>query len=139
MSASDLTITKNHFSGSGTVLGQKATFKGRIDAPDKVDEKAIKGVRLVATVKTDGGKYLRLVGFIPEQAQGKEGDDDAGEGHGRDRDRGGVSVPPVGSVNGGNSNGGDDRRNRGGGGNGKHDEDNGKGKGRDRDKGRGKD
>jgi hypothetical protein len=75
MSAADVAIVKNHFSGTGTVLGQSATFKGRLDAPDAVDEKAIKGVRLSGTVATADGKYYRLMGFIPALAQAP--DDDA--------------------------------------------------------------
>jgi hypothetical protein len=88
LSASGLTIDKNHFKGTGTVLGQSATFKGRLDVPDSVDETAIKGVRLVCTVATADGRYLRLAGFIPAQAQAPDPVDDDPEHEHHDRSRG---------------------------------------------------
>jgi len=81
LNASALTITGTHFSGTGNVLGHQATFSGRLDAPDSDKEKTIKGVRLVCTVKTDEGKYSRVVGYIPALAAATSSDDD-------DRDRG---------------------------------------------------
>jgi hypothetical protein len=82
--APGLAIVANHFSGSGTALGQAVTFEGRLDAPDQDLEKSIRGVRLVGTVKTADGRYSRLVGFIPALAKTPDKIDDED----RDRDRG---------------------------------------------------
>lgn len=83
LTADNLTLTKNHFSGSGSVLGKPAKFKGRLDVPDSEDELAIRGVRMVCTVVTADGQYLRVIGFIPEQAKAKDKiDDDDDGGHG---------------------------------------------------------
>ena len=56
---------ENRFAGTGTVMGQRARFTGRVDAPDDKREKAIKGTRITATFKTDDGRYGRIIGFIP--------------------------------------------------------------------------
>ena len=79
VSATNLKISKGTFTGTGTAMGQTADFKGRLDAPDDDDERAIRGVRLVCTVKTADGRYLKVMGFIPEYAKmagGKKDDDD---------------------------------------------------------------
>jgi len=58
-------ITKeNRFAGTGTVMGQRARFTGRVDTPDDKREKAIKGTRITANFKTDDGRYGRIIGFI---------------------------------------------------------------------------
>jgi hypothetical protein len=99
LSASGLKISKGHFSGSGTVLGQAATFKGRLDVTDQVDEQALKAVRISCTVATADGKYLKLMGYLPAPPPGTPGtgtgtggggDDDDDDG-GRDRGRGGAT------------------------------------------------
>src|SRR4051812_35239415 len=46
LTAKKLSILKNKVKGTGTCFGQVATFKGRLDVPDTVDEKTLKGVRL---------------------------------------------------------------------------------------------
>jgi hypothetical protein len=66
-----------HFTGSGMFRGKRVTLTGRVDAPDSDFEKAIKGVRLVAQVKTSDGRYAHLVGFIPALAAAP---DDPGKG-----------------------------------------------------------
>jgi hypothetical protein len=73
-------LTGNHFSGAGSFLGQPVTFNGRVDAPDDLLEKGIKGVRLVALVKTTNGRYSRLVGYIPALAAANNPQDDRGRG-----------------------------------------------------------
>lgn len=83
----NLTLKQNHFSGTGTVMGKAATFRGRVDAPDIDDETAIRGVRLACTVAVDG-QYARVVGFIPDQAEARDRIDDEDEGK-KDRGRGG--------------------------------------------------
>jgi hypothetical protein len=70
--APNLTITGNHFAGPGNFQGHKVTFDGRVDAPDNDLEHGIKGVRVVATVKTADGKFSRLVGYIPALAAAKD-------------------------------------------------------------------
>ncbi len=66
-----LTLTANHFEGTGTVLGQPATFKGRIDQPDDAQERTIRGVRITATFKTADGNYGRLIGNLPTPPQSR--------------------------------------------------------------------
>lgn len=79
LNASSLTVRNGHFSGTGNLLGEQATFEGRIDAPDDDNEKAIRGVRLVCTVKTQSGHYAKLIGYIPALAQTKDRIDDEEE------------------------------------------------------------
>jgi hypothetical protein len=76
LDAPSLTIIGTHFSGPGTFLSQKVTFDGRVDAPDNDLEHGIKGVRVVATVKTADGKFSRLVGYIPALAAAKDPTED---------------------------------------------------------------
>jgi hypothetical protein len=83
LNASNLTLKNNHFSGSGNLMGEQATFEGRLDVPDNDYEKAIRGVRLSCLVKTPGGRYAKLIGYIPSQAQAKDRIDEE-----EDRDRG---------------------------------------------------
>jgi len=82
LDAPNLTIIGNHFAGPGTFQSQKVTFDGRVDAPDNDLEHGIKGVRVVATVKTADGKFSRMVGYIPALAAGK---DPAEDDRGRDK------------------------------------------------------
>ena len=60
-----LTLTNNHFDGAGTVMGQSATFVGRLDQPDDATERTIKGVRLTCTFKTANLEYGRIIGNMP--------------------------------------------------------------------------
>jgi len=75
-------INGTHFSGTGNVNGKAAVFKGRLDAPDDEQERAIKGVRLVCTftVTGDGAEktYGRIVGYVPSQAAAVDDDSDRG-------------------------------------------------------------
>jgi hypothetical protein len=64
----NLTLVDTHFKGTGAVLGQSATFNGRLDFPDSEKERAIRGVRLVCTLKTTDGKYARIIGYVPALA-----------------------------------------------------------------------
>lgn len=89
LSASGLKIKGHYFSGTGTVLGQNATFNGRLDFPDNDKELAIRGVRLVCNVKTDDGNYARLVGYVPALAAAKDRIDIE-----NDRDRSRDKPPP---------------------------------------------
>jgi hypothetical protein len=84
LSAIGLKLVDKYFSGDGTVLGEPARFTGRIDFPDSDKERAIRGVRLVCTVKTASGNYARLVGYIPALAAVKDNIDLEAE---RDRSR----------------------------------------------------
>lgn len=61
----DVTIQGDHFTGAGTLLGEKATIRGRIDAPEFDKEKAIKKSRIIGTAKSDGGNYVRFIGELP--------------------------------------------------------------------------
>lgn len=68
-----LLLNGTHFTGAGLVIGNTADFKGRLDAPDDDRERAIKGVRLVAsfvvTNRDTGEKsYGSLVGYLPAQS-----------------------------------------------------------------------
>jgi hypothetical protein len=76
------TINGTHFSGTGNVNGNAAVFKGRLDAPDDDQERAIKGVRLVCTFTVTGDgvekTYGRIVGYIPAQAAAEDDDRDRG-------------------------------------------------------------
>jgi len=90
LSAPALTIKAGHFSGTGTFNGQPALFEGRVDAPDNDLEKAIKGVRLVSTVRANG-KYSRLVGFIPALAQAPDDPPPTPPGNGNQGGGGGNS------------------------------------------------
>lgn len=89
--AGNLTIRKNDFNGSGSVMGQAATFTGRIDQPSDADERALRGVRLVCTFKTADGRYGRIVGSLPPPPGGSSVDADP------DRDRN-KPAPPGRSV-----------------------------------------
>lgn len=84
LTAIGLKLTGQYFTGDGTVMGQPATFNGRIDFPDSEKERAIRGVRLVCTVKTTTGNYARLVGYVPALAAVKDNIDIENE---RDRSR----------------------------------------------------
>jgi hypothetical protein len=86
LSAPNLKLNGSHFSGDGSVLGQGARFNGRIDFPDSDKEHAIRGVRLVCTVKTTSGDYARLIGYVPALAAVKD-NIDAENARDRDRDR----------------------------------------------------
>jgi hypothetical protein len=90
LSADGLVLNGSYFKGPGTLLGQSATFRGRLDFPDGDRERAIKGVRLVCTVKTADGQYASVIGFIPAQAAAKDDPDPNGS---MDRDK-----PPVTSA-----------------------------------------
>jgi hypothetical protein len=79
LNASSLTLKSNHFSGNGNLMGEQATFEGRVDVPDNDYEKAIRGVRLSCTVRTAGGRYAKLIGYIPSQAQAKDSIDEQEE------------------------------------------------------------
>jgi hypothetical protein len=72
LAATGLQLNGTYFRGTGSVLSQSATFNGRLDFPDSEKERAIKGVRLVCTVKTADGKYARIVGYIPALAAIKD-------------------------------------------------------------------
>jgi hypothetical protein len=76
------TINGTHFAGTGNVSGNTAVFKGRLDAPDDDQERAIKGVRLVCTFTVTSGagekSYGRIVGYIPSQAAVEDDDRDRG-------------------------------------------------------------
>jgi hypothetical protein len=56
---------QNHFNVTGTVIGQTATFTGRLDVPDDQKERAIKGVRITCTLKTADGRYGKIIGWVP--------------------------------------------------------------------------
>lgn len=85
LNASSLTLKSNHFSGSGNLMGEQATFEGRLDVPDNDYEKTIRGVRLSCMVRTPGGRYSKLIGYIPAQAQAKDSIDEQEE---RERGKG---------------------------------------------------
>jgi hypothetical protein len=56
----------NHLRGeSGNVSGKKAVFLGRLDTPDDLKERAINGVRVTCTFKTEDGRYGKIMGWIP--------------------------------------------------------------------------
>ena len=74
-------IRGSHFSVPGTVLGQAAQFTGRLDAPDEINERAIKGVRLTCTFKTAGGQYGKIMAWIPNDTR-YPNDDPRGKGYG---------------------------------------------------------
>jgi hypothetical protein len=76
LNAANLVLRNNHFSGTGNVLGEQVTFEGRIDVPSDETERAIRGVRLVCLVKTNDGRYAKLIGYIPSQAQARDKIDD---------------------------------------------------------------
>jgi hypothetical protein len=77
LNAANLTLNGAHFTGSGNILGEQFTFRGRLDYPDPDEERAIKGVRLVGTFHSlDYTKYGRVVGFIPALATAAEPDRD---------------------------------------------------------------
>lgn len=84
LTAIGLKLDGQYFTGDGTVMGESATFNGRIDFPDSEKERAIRGVRLVCTVKTASGNYARLVGYVPALAAIKDNIDLDNE---RDRSR----------------------------------------------------
>lgn len=63
-----LPLTNNHFDGPGKVMGQTATFTGRLDQPDDATELTIKGVRLTCTFKTVSLEYGRIIGNLPVSA-----------------------------------------------------------------------
>jgi hypothetical protein len=80
LNASNLTIINNHFRGPANVMGELATIEGRIDVPDSDIEKAIRGVRLSAMVRTDTtGRYAKLIGYMPSQASVKDRIDEEDE------------------------------------------------------------
>jgi hypothetical protein len=85
LNASSLTLKSNHFSGTGNLMGEQATFEGRLDVPDNDYEKAIRGVRLACMVKTPAGRYAKLIGYIPSQATARDAIDDHDE---QDRGKG---------------------------------------------------
>jgi hypothetical protein len=84
-----LKLSQNHFDGPGTVMGQAATFKGRVDQPDDLTERAIKGVRLTCTFKTANGEYGRIIGNLPTAPRATTGSSDGNGGGGRGRGRSG--------------------------------------------------
>jgi len=101
-----LKLSNNHFDGPGTVMGQPATFKGRVDQPPAdATERAIKGVRLTCLFKTASGEYGRIIGNLPAPAAraATNSTDDDGDGNGRGRGRGRGNGQ--GNGNGGNGNG----------------------------------
>ncbi|HSI32314.1 MAG: hypothetical protein ACAI43_09640 [Phycisphaerae bacterium] len=85
-----LKLSNNHFDGPGTVMGQPATFKGRVDQPPAdTTERELKGVRLTCTFKTASGEYGRVIGNLPAPAPrattGSSDDGNGGRGRGRGR------------------------------------------------------
>jgi hypothetical protein len=59
-------IEKNHhFSGNGNVNGRQAIFTGRLDTPDDLKERQLRGVRVTCTFKTDEGRYGKIMGWVP--------------------------------------------------------------------------
>src|SRR5258706_16114457 len=66
LSATDLAVNnKNHFSGTGTMFGQKVTLYGRLDATTP-DDAAINAQRVVCTFTTADGQHGRIAGYVPD-------------------------------------------------------------------------
>lgn len=62
--ASNLAIYGNHFSGSGTVMGNPMTVLGRLDPAD-AQGKVPKTARLMGTFTVSSSTHGRLAGFVP--------------------------------------------------------------------------
>jgi hypothetical protein len=76
----------NHFiSDTGNVNGKKAAFAGRLDTPDEVNERAIRGVRVICTFRTEDGRYGKIMGWIPNDDR-MPNDKERGKGKGRPKD-----------------------------------------------------
>jgi len=89
---------QNHFNVTGMVIGQTATFTGRLDVPDDQKERAIKGVRITSTFKTADGRYGKIIGWVPNDRRFPNDDNpNSGNGNGAGNGNG---------NEGGNGNGG---------------------------------
>jgi hypothetical protein len=66
--SADLAVDhKSHFAGKGTLLGQKVTLHGRLDAAT-LDDPAINAQRIVCTFTTADGQHGRIAGYVPDTA-----------------------------------------------------------------------
>jgi hypothetical protein len=67
LSATNLHIRDNHFSGTGTALGKQVQLDGRIDVPDGVGEE-VQSARIVCNLESEDGHRGRIVGYWNAEA-----------------------------------------------------------------------